>query len=53
MCEDYTQDENQFTQKMLSLKYKYFGIKEIEGIWHQQMKERLTNEYTRRLRMVI
>jgi hypothetical protein len=33
--------------------YKYFGIKESDGIQHQQMKERLKKEYTRRLRMIL
>jgi hypothetical protein len=32
--------------------YKYFGIEEGEGI-HQQMKERLKQEYNRRLRMIL
>jgi hypothetical protein len=29
--------------------YKYFGSEESDGIQHQQMKERLKKEYTRRL----
>ena len=29
--------------------YKYLGIEESEGIQHQQMKERLKQEYRRRL----
>jgi hypothetical protein len=33
--------------------YKYLGIKESEGIQHQQMKERLKQEYRRRLRMIL
>ena len=33
--------------------YKYLGIKETEGIHHQQMKERLKKEYSRRLRMIL
>jgi hypothetical protein len=33
-------------------KHKYLGTEESEGI-HQQMKERLKNEYTRKLRMII
>ena len=33
--------------------YKYLGIKETEGIHHQQMKERLKQEYSRRLRMIL
>ena len=32
---------------------KYLGTKESENIQHQQMKERLKKEYTRRLRMVL
>ena len=32
--------------------YKYLGI-ESEGIQHQQMKERLKQEYSRRLRMIL
>jgi hypothetical protein len=31
---------------------KYLGIEESEGIQHQQMKERLKQEYSRRLRMI-
>jgi len=34
-------------------KYKYFGIQESEGIQHQQMKQRLQQEYSRRLRMIL
>jgi len=33
--------------------YKYFGIEESEGIQQQQMKERLKQEYSRRLRMTM
>jgi len=29
--------------------YQYLGIEESEGMQHQQMKERLQKEYTRRL----
>ena len=32
--------------------YKYLGIEESEGIQHQHMKERLKQEYSRRLRMI-
>ena len=32
--------------------YKYLGIEESEGIQHQQMKERLKQEYRRRLKMI-
>jgi transposase len=31
--------------------YKYLGIEESEGIQHQQMKDRLKQEYKKRLRM--
>ena len=33
--------------------YKYLGIEESEGIKHQQMKERLKQENSRRLRMIL
>ena len=33
--------------------YKYLGIEESEGIQHQHMKERLKQEYSRRLRMIL
>ena len=33
--------------------YKYLGIEESEGIQHQQMKERLKQEYRRRLGMIL
>jgi len=33
--------------------YKYLGIEEREGTQHQQMKERLKQEYSRRLRMIL
>jgi len=33
--------------------YKYLWIKESEGIQHQQMKERLKQEYSMRLRMIL
>jgi hypothetical protein len=33
--------------------YKYQGIDESESIQHQQMKGRLKEEYTRRLRMIL
>jgi hypothetical protein len=33
--------------------YKYLGIEEIECIRHQQMKERLKQEYRRKLRMIL
>jgi hypothetical protein len=33
--------------------YKYLGIEEKDGIQHQQMKERLQQEYRRKLRMIL
>ena len=33
--------------------YKYLGIEESEGIKHQQMKEMLKQEYSRKLRMIL
>jgi hypothetical protein len=33
--------------------YKYLGIEESEGIQHQKMKERLKQEYRRRLRITL
>jgi hypothetical protein len=33
--------------------YKYLGTEESEGIQHQQMKERLKQEYRRRLRVLL
>ena len=33
--------------------YRYLVIEESEGIQHQQMKERLKQEYSRRLRMIL
>jgi len=33
--------------------YKYLGIEEIEGMRHQQMKERLKKEYSRGLRVIL
>jgi hypothetical protein len=33
--------------------YKYLGIEEGAGIQHQQLKERLKQEYNRRLRMIL
>ena len=33
--------------------YKYLEIEESEGIQHQQMKERLKKEYSRRLRIIL
>jgi hypothetical protein len=34
-------------------KYKYVGIEESEGIQHQQTKERMKQQYSRRLRMIL
>jgi hypothetical protein len=33
--------------------YKYLGTEKSEGIQHQQMKNRLSKEYTRRLRIIL
>ena len=33
--------------------YKYLGTEECEGIKHQQTKERLKQEYSRRLKMIL
>jgi len=33
--------------------YKYLGTEESEGVHHQQMKETLKQEYSRRLRMIL
>jgi hypothetical protein len=33
--------------------YKYLGIEESEGIQHHKMKERMKQEYRRRLRMIL
>jgi hypothetical protein len=33
--------------------YKYLGFEEMEGVQHQQMKDRLKQEYNRRLRMIL
>jgi hypothetical protein len=47
-------DNNREIQQLEQGKtYKYLGIEECEGIQHQQMKERLNQEYNRRLRMVL
>jgi len=47
-------DTNREIQELEQVKtYKYLGIEESEGIQHQQMTERLKNEYSRRLRMIL
>ena len=47
-------DINRETQKLEQGKtYKYLGIEESEGTQHQQMKERLKQVYSRRLRMIL
>ena len=47
-------DTNRVTQELEQGKtYKFLGIEESEGIQHQQMKERLKKEYSRRLRMIL
>jgi hypothetical protein len=33
--------------------YKYLGIEESEGIQHQQRKDRLKQEYNKRLRIIL
>ena len=47
-------DTNRVIQELEQGKtYKYLGIEETEGIQHQQTKERLKKEYSRRLRMIL
>ena len=47
-------DSNRVIQELEQGKtYKYLGIEESEGIQHQQMKESLKREYSRRLRMIL
>jgi len=47
-------DTNREIQELEQEKtYKYLGIEESDGIQHQQMKERLKQEYSRRLRMIL
>jgi len=47
-------DINREIQELEQVKmYKYLGTEESEGILHQQMKERLKQEYRRRLRMIL
>jgi hypothetical protein len=47
-------DINREKQKLKQGKtYKYLGTEESEGIHYQQMKERLKQEYRRRLRMIL
>jgi len=47
-------DINRETEELEQGKmYKYLRIEEGEGIQHQQMKERLKQEYNRRLRMIL
>jgi len=47
-------DINRETQELeQGKKYEYLGIEESEDIRHQQMKERLNQEYSRRLRMIL
>jgi hypothetical protein len=47
-------DTNRIIQELEQGKmYNYLGIEESEGIQHQQMKERLKQEYSRRLRMIL
>jgi hypothetical protein len=45
-------DNNRQIQELEQGKtYRYLGIEESEGIQHQQMKDRLKQEYNRRVRM--
>jgi hypothetical protein len=47
-------DNNREIQELEQWKtYKYLGIEESEGIQHQQMKDRLKQEYNRRLRIIL
>jgi hypothetical protein len=47
-------DNNREIQELEQGKtYKYLGIEESEGIQYQQMKDRLKQEYNRRLRMIL
>jgi hypothetical protein len=47
-------DINRETQELEQGKTcKYLGIEESEGIQHQQMKERLKQEYSRRIRKIL
>ena len=47
-------DTNREIQELQQGKtYNYLGIEESEGIQHQQLKERLKKEYSRRLRMIL
>jgi len=47
---DFKSDIQEFEQGKT---YKYLGTEESEGIQHQQTKERLKQEYSRRLRMML
>jgi hypothetical protein len=47
-------DHNREIQELEQGKtYRYLGIEESEGIQHQQMKDRLNQEYNKRLRMIL
>jgi hypothetical protein len=47
-------DNNREIQELEQGKtYKYLGFEESEGIQHQQMKDRLKQDYTRRSRMIL
>ena len=50
-------DDDDINREMQELEqgktYNYLGIGESEGIQHQQTKERLKQEYIRRLRMIL
>ena len=45
---------NRVTQELEQRKtYKYLGTEKSEGTQHQQLKNRLKKEYTRRLRIIL
>jgi D-serine dehydratase len=47
-------DNNREIQELEQGKtYKYLGIEESEGVQHPQMKDRLKQEYNRRLRTIL
>jgi len=48
-----TNREIQELEQGKTYKYLYLGIEESEGIKHQQIKERLKKEHSRRLRMTL
>jgi hypothetical protein len=50
-CNTLHQQRN--TRALTGETYKYLGTEESEGIQNQQMKERLKEEFIRRLRMIL